>query len=904
MRPNPSRRRKVVLATGAGGVAGLLALAGPLSAAVAQNGGSPVVTTSQTVKVQLDAQGKPGKGYLFTQVEAHGSGRAEVQVPTSTSGLRNLDGFGGANVKDGKASYSFNVDGTTQQRSVATYTKSLPVSVQVDYTLDGKPVAAKDLAGHSGLLGVTYHVKNVSATPTEITYQDGSGQTVTETVDVVTPYVGQLQLDLPASFDDVRTTDDRADQAGNGRGGNLLAWTMVLFEPIGQVEQTFGFTAQVKDAALPAAHIQLLPVVPSRHPELKFGQDGFESGAKTGRDLTAGATQIDANLLKLQAGASKLLAGLSQLQDGANQLHDGLAAQALPGAQQLSVGLGQARAGAQQLSDGLSDGIPQLVAGAKQLAAGGHQVSDGAQQLSGGLDQLSTAFYNPGEKDLTSGSQDLAAGLALISGGLGELGGVSGLPAAASGASALKSAVDQLVIPGVGLPGAICDPLHPTLLPCVGTILGGVSQIATSASTDPAKAGLPTVRNGVTALSLGLNGNPDAAEVPLKLGVAGAVSAVQSQLDAASKSGGSIDQLAAAIKGSGDCGVVCQATVDYLLLGAPTEPPSSSLKAQTAAGASGLSGVLAAIGPKASSDLQTLNGALNALGVGLDGFIGVLKTQVVPGLAGVQSGLLQLRGGLTNADSNGGKSDPTCNPAVATGRPGYCGLSEGLAQLVAGLSDAVSGVAQLAPGAASASAGAGDLAEGIAQAGDGVEQLKVGAHQLADGAGQLADGLTGQFLPGVQKLTAAQQGASDLADGLVKLDDGGKQLASGLSDAADGSTQLADGLAQAKAGDQQIVDGAGQLSAQGTKALVAAGQDAAKSYGREFAVMQALNEKGKNAMPYGQPVGVTDARAAYDLSIEPVGHVGATNNAARGGIALAVLAAGALLASGLRRVVR
>lgn len=898
MRPNPSRRRKAVLVTGAGGVAGLLALAGPLSAAVAQNGGSPVVTTSQTVKVQLDAQGKPGKAYLFTQVEAHGTGQASVQVPTSTSGLRNLDGFGGANVKDGKASYAFTVNGTAQQRTVANFTKSLPVSVEVAYTLDGKPVAAKDLAGRSGLLGVTYRVKNVSATPTEITYQDGSGKTVTETVDVVTPYVGQLQLDLPASFDDVRTTDDRADQAGNGRGGNLLAWTMVLFEPIGQVEQTFGFTAQVKDAALPAAHIQLLPVVPSRHPELKFGQDGFESGAKTGRDLTAGATEIDANLLKLQAGASELLAGLSQLQDGANQLHDGLAAQALPGAQQLSAGLGQARAGAQQLSDGLSDGIPQLVAGAKQLAAGGRQVSGGAQQLSGGLDQLSTAFYNPGEKDLTSGSQDLSAGLSLI------LDGVKTLPASVAsdpGYQQLVGGLSSLIFALDHLPGAK-DPVsgkpdgNPGILQALKALQFGVDH--NPGATNPLTGAADILPGGIQALaavSAGLEGSDTSA-----------VEAIDGILHGLSHSAtgptdpGGAQQVVALVQSILGC--------DASTCTGITDDPVAA--AQTAALLAGLAHGLDdhVTLPTTAGELPDLGAqsALAALKFGLSHNPG--EKDPLTGAAVMTPGARQavdsVKSGLVDADSalNSlilGISFVATSPSQTPGfEQGLKLIQGGIPQLVAGVSSQLTGVL------ATADAGAGDLAEGIAQAGDGVEQLKVGAHQLADGAGQLADGLTGQFLPGVQKLTAAQQGASDLADGLVKLDDGGKQLASGLSDAADGSTQLADGLAQAKAGDQQIVDGAGQLSAQGTKALVAAGQDAAKSYGREFAVMQALNEKGKNAMPYGQPVGATDARAAYDLSIEPVGHVGATNNAARGGIALAVLAAGALLASGLRRVVR
>ena len=94
----------------------------------------------------------------------------------------------------------------------------------------------------------------------------------------------------------------------------------------GRSSQKFGYTAHVDDAAIPPAHMQIVPVSPANHPELKFGQDGFASGAQSGRDLTSRRVLIDANLLKLRNGASKLLLGLTQLQAGATQLNDGLAA--------------------------------------------------------------------------------------------------------------------------------------------------------------------------------------------------------------------------------------------------------------------------------------------------------------------------------------------------------------------------------------------------------------------------------------------------------------------------------------------------------------------------------------------------------------------------------------------------
>ena len=106
---------------------------------------------------------------------------------------------------------------------------------------------------------------------------------------------------LPDSFTRVASIDNRADQAGDGHGGRLVTWTMVLFEPIGQTVQKFGYTANVEDASIPPAHMQIVPVSPGNHPELRFGQEGFASGAQSGPDITDAGAQIDDNLLKLQA---------------------------------------------------------------------------------------------------------------------------------------------------------------------------------------------------------------------------------------------------------------------------------------------------------------------------------------------------------------------------------------------------------------------------------------------------------------------------------------------------------------------------------------------------------------------------------------------------------------------------
>jgi putative membrane protein len=368
--------------------------------------------------------------------------------------------------------------------------------------------------------------------------------------------------------------------------------------------------------------------------------------------------------------------------------------------------------------------------------------------------------------------------------------------------------------------------------------------------------------------------------------------------------GASIDQLiggVTAARATAGCQTdqVCVGTLTAVLGGLSGSP--TSLKEQTQAANGGLLQVLGGIGAANDLSSTTLNGGLNQVAGGLALTVSQVNNNLLVGLQGINTGLQTLRAGLTNADFNGGTSNPRCSTAVTPPKAGYCGFTEGLAQLVAGLNQAVAGLGQLDAGAEQASAGAGDLAAGIATAGDGAAQLSAGLKQVGqkvpaavDGADQLADGS--------EKVAA---GANKLADGLNdQLAPGANELAAGLGSlqaAADGAQQLSDGLVQAKDGNQQIVDGSGELSKRGSKKLVEAGDATAREFAKEYAVMQALNVKGaENGMPFGAAAGSSDNRGAYDITIAPVGHVGGSNNAGRGLVALVVLGAGAFLATMVR----
>jgi putative membrane protein len=142
-------------------VAAVLALAAVgsgilLAPADAVSSGSGVdVTNTETVQVYVNPDGKLGMQHVYEQLVLTGHGKADLTNPISTSGLRNLDGFGGVKVKDGKQVVDTTVDGQKALRTVSNFHGKLPLTLKISYKLDGKPVKASQIVGKSGHLEVT-----------------------------------------------------------------------------------------------------------------------------------------------------------------------------------------------------------------------------------------------------------------------------------------------------------------------------------------------------------------------------------------------------------------------------------------------------------------------------------------------------------------------------------------------------------------------------------------------------------------------------------------------------------------------------------------------------------------------------------------------------------------------------
>ena len=814
-------------------------VAGATPSAVAEDGSNAdKVTEREILQAKLDPDGTPSISRLYSQITVSGAGTFTVDDPTSTDGLRNLDGFGRPTLSDDAASWTVTVDGEDSFRTVSSYDNdSLPLQISAAYLLDGESIAPADLVGRTGRVEVIYTIRNVSAVPTEIEFKDGTGEVRTETVDVPLPLAGSLSLGLPPNFVGVNAPGGVV--AGDGRGGTKLSWSLITFEPLGAPELQASFSARVTDAIVPSATMQAVPVTIDQTP-LNSGNAAYTDAAKDTTELTAGAMEIDANVMKLASGAGELLSGLSQLAAGAAELQAGLA-RAASGSGELSDGLNKADDGGTELASGLgqledgadrlSDGLGAARTGAGTLAGGLRRLDDGAGQLSAGMADANEggAALNTGARRIANGTDDAATGAGTILAGLDQIAGglktlENRMPAATQGVTDLRGGV-QLLQAGVGAPG----------IP--GTLRDGLAALAGDAGNSLGSGGLPAANAGISAVKSEVdNALADGGELDSGLDtMSGALAAQVGLLDAAK---------------AGCATPVCVGSID-------------GAKSYNA----GVAGGLTTLRNDLATNFGTASGYLAQIGDGLSGAItGVelMKAGVRsgdPSDPGLVEGLAAVDGGLALLSTKLGE-------AIA----GVSELSTGAAAAEAGQAKLTNGLDKLAAGTDELAAGTQELSAGLTRLSDGSAALAAGAGEAAAGSLELRSGLT-QLDDGGQELAAgaskAASGGAELSDGLHQLNDGGSELASGLGDAETGSGKLADGLVKAADGGGKVAAGADELSRRGTSVLAAAVDDATAEQTRKVALIEALDERGRaDGMPAGAPA---DAESSAVYSFELAG---------------------------------
>lgn len=676
----PNRRRATFIGLAGVSLAAASVVA-PGAFAAERINGDVSVSNTETVQVLMGSNGKIDSQRVYEQLVLKGKGRVDISNPVSDDKLRNLDGFGGFDVRDGKVRVKTNVDGTKKYRSVSNFTKKLPVEVDITYTLDGKKVEPGDIVGKSGDLEVRYDVKNVTGAQQDVTFEDGTGEEQTRVNSVVIPMVGSLTTTLPPNF--TRVKSEAANAAGDGRGGTQMSFTMTLFPPIGSDRASVGYTARITDGVVPQATLSMLPINPLESPSFKGGAESYKGGAESGADLTAGAMTIDANLLKIRDGANDLVDGILQLRDGADKLSAGLQNEAAPGAKKLADGANKLDAGAGKLSDGtgkLSDGAGKLNRGAGDLSDGTGKLSAGAGKLNKGAGDLSDglAQASAGGPELLDGVAALLTGAQLVDGGLVTL-------------------QDEVSAGGTRFKSTFAGSVD-------GATAGVAAQLAPSVNKalDDLNALVQSSPNSTPQEKAVFQGNVDATKTALNNGIAGALtgplaSGLKSGVDAG------VDQLTGGVAG----GV---GTPTSTVPGPPVGPSLRNGVAQLIAGL---------------TKLETEGGKL------------------VTGLDKLSAGANQLKGGTGDLKAGAGALDAGAGKLKAgTGdlKSGANQLNAGAGTLKGGTGQLSAGAGKLADGIGTAAAGSGLLAEGLGTAAKSAPALPEGAQKLSDqGTSQLVN---------------------------------------------------------------------------------------------------------------------------------------------------------------------
>ena len=256
--------------------------------------------------------------------------------------------------------------------------KKLPVDISVSYTLDGKNVSAKELAGKSGRVTIKYSYKNNEARTVNV---DGQSLTMYVPFSVVTGLV----LDDKA-FSNVEVTNGKV--INDGKRNIVMGFALPgIKENLGNAAnslnfpETFEVTADVKNFSVETS----ISVVSS------------ELFANVSSDKLSSLDGIKSQLDEFANSANKLADGSSQLYDGLGTL--------LEKAGEIKTGTLKLYRGAVSLNDGakqFSEGTGELYKGTTELNEGLQALSSKSEQLNNGAAQIFDSLIAQANTELSA----------------------------------------------------------------------------------------------------------------------------------------------------------------------------------------------------------------------------------------------------------------------------------------------------------------------------------------------------------------------------------------------------------------------------------------------------------------------------------------------------------------------
>lgn len=347
----------------AGGLSAALLCLAP-AGALAQQQAAEGVHKQETVYGELYADGSL-KGTTVSVYLSNPEGLEKIEDVTNLESLETLAGELPPGVDAGRITWNARGEDVLYQ---GVSRQALPVSVSIEYELDGKPVEPEALLGQSGhlVMRFTYanHVKHAVAI--------GEEQAA-----IYTPFTVATVVTLPQEhFTSVKTDADRAITQGDATMVMDLAFPGLAEsldrDPAEIGGDTMTLEADVTDFALQEITFLVTP---------KLIEESDLSALEGLDELKAGLEETDEGSEALSAGAGSLRNGAYSLARGVDQYAQGVA--------------------------GLTGGLTRLAEGAPQLAEGGRKLADGLESIKEQTDSMGLTGEDGLLEKLLSNQQEL-----------------------------------------------------------------------------------------------------------------------------------------------------------------------------------------------------------------------------------------------------------------------------------------------------------------------------------------------------------------------------------------------------------------------------------------------------------------------------------------------------------------